>query len=292
VTVTRAAKAGALGLGIVGLLVPVAMAARGSHPSIAGHVTSRPVPNAVQDSFVTLLALAYLAVIVAIVVGFFRYRNRWEDPQSHWLANFVLVLVLMGIVTAVGYYGMRHSYLRHKVAQAQAQQAQGGGQAGARLRPRPVPARTAHFEWPLALAIGGFLVLGSALVYVRGRHSSAPLAEDETLEAALAADVETTIADLRREQDPRRAVIAAYAQMERTLARHGLHRKPAEAPFEYLARVLRGLDVRESAVRTLTALFEYAKFSPHEVDDAMKDDAIGALVAMRSDLERGEELAA
>src|SRR5919201_1406782 len=211
------------------------MAARGSHPTVAGQVTSRPVPNAVQDSFVTLLALAYAAVIVAIVVGFFRYRDRWKDPQSHWLANFVLVLLLMGIVTTVGYYGMRHSYLRHKVANAQAQQAR-GAHAGARLRPRPVPARTAHFEWPLALAIGGVLVLGGGVVY--------------------------------------------------------LHRNPAEAPFEYLARVLRGLDVRDSAVRTLTALFEYAKFSPHEIDEGMKDDAIGALVAMRSDLERGEELAA
>jgi hypothetical protein len=290
--VTRPVKAGLLGLGSVGLLALVAMAARGGHPTVAGQVTSRPVPNAVQDSFVTLLALAYVAVIVAIVLGFFRYRNRWEDPKSRWLANFVLVVALMGIATAVGYYGLSHSHLRHKLANAQAQQARGTGQAGDRLRPRPVPARTAHFEWPLALAIGGFLVLGGALVYVRGRRPSSRLADDETLEAALAAAVETTIDDLRQERDPRRAVIAAYAQMERTLARHGLRRNRAEAPLEYLARVLRGLEVRESAVRTLTALFEYAKFSPHEIDAAMKEDAIGALVAMRADLERGEELAA
>ena len=288
----RTLKAGALGLAVVGLLVLVAMAARGSHPGVGGHVTSRPVPNGVQDSFITLLALAYVAVIVAIVVGLFRYRNRWQDPHSRWLANFVLVLLLMAIATAVGYYGMTHSRLRHKVANAQAQQAGGGGQAGARLRPRPVPARTAHFEWPLALAVGGFLLLGGALVYVRGRRPSGPLAEDETLEAELAAAVEATIKDLRNERDARRAVIAAYAQMERALARHGVRRSPAEAPFEYLARVLRGLDVRESAVRTLTALFEYAKFSPHEIDAAMQDDAIGALVAIRADLQRDEELAA
>jgi hypothetical protein len=290
--VTRPVKAGALGLGIVGLLVLVAMAARGSHPTIAGQVTSRPVPNAVQDSFVTLLAIAYVAVIVAIVVGFFRYRNRWEDPQSRWLHNFVLVLLLMGIATAIGYYGLTHSNLRHKVAGAQAQQARGVRQSAARLRPRPVPARTAHFEWPLALAIGGFLVLGGALAYVRGRGPSGRLGDDETLESALRADVETTIDDLRRERDPRLAVIAAYAQMERTLARHGLRRRPAEAPLEYLARVLRGLEVRESAVATLTALFEYAKFSPHEIDAAMKEEAIGALAAMRADLARGQELAA
>jgi len=290
--VRRPVKAALLAVGIVGLLVVIAMAARGSHPTVAGRVTSRPVPNAVQDSFVTLLALAYVAVIVAIVVGFLRHRGRWKDPQSRWLANFVLVLVLMGIATAIGYYGMTHSHLRHKVANAQAQQAGGSGRAGARLRPRPVPARAAHFEWPLALALAGFLLLGGTLAYVRGRRPPGGPADGQTLEAALAAALETTIDDLRRERDPRRAVIAAYAQMERTLARHGLRRSPAEAPLEYLARVLRRLEVREGAVRTLTALFEYAKFSPHEIDAAMKDDAIGALVAMREDLERREELAA
>ena len=285
-------RAGALALGIVGLLVLVAMAARGSHPTIDGQVTSRPVPNAVQDSLITLLAIAYVVVIVAIVVGFFRYRDRWQDPHSRWLANFVLVLVLMGIATAVGYYGLTHSHLRHRVANAQAQQARGAAHSGARLRPRPVPARTAKFEWPLALGVVGLLLLGGALVYVRGRRPSPRSAGGDTLEDALAAAVETTIDDLRRERDPRRAVIAAYAQMERTLAAHGLRRSPAEAPLEYLARVLHGLDVRESAVSTLTALFEYAKFSPHEIDAAMKDDAIGALLATRADLQRREELAA
>ena len=94
------------------------------------------------------------------------------------------------------------------------------------------------------------------------------------------------------ERDARRAVIAAYAQMERTLAAHGFRRNAAEAPFEYLGRILRGLDVRDSGVRTLTDLFEYAKFSPHEIDAAMKEDAIGALLAIRDDLQRQEELAA
>ena len=285
-------RAGALALGIVGLLVLVAMAARGSHPTIDGQVTSRPVPNAVQDSLITLLAIAYVVVIVAIVVGFFRYRDRWQDPHSRWLANFVLVLVLMGIATEVGYYGLTHSHLRHRVADAQAQQARGAAHSAARLRPRPVPARTAKFEWPLALGVVGLLLLGGALVYVRGRRPSPRSAGGDTLEDALAAAVETTIDDLRSERDPRRAVIAAYAQMERTLAAHGLRRSPAEAPLEYLARVLHGLDVRESAVSTLTALFEYAKFSPHEIDAAMKDDAIGALLATRADLQRREELAA
>jgi hypothetical protein len=38
------------------------------------------------------------------------------------------------------------------------------------------------------------------------------------------------------------------------------------------------------AVQRLTALFERAKFSTHEIDGRMKNDAINALVAVRDEL--------
>ena len=50
--------------------------------------------------------------------------------------------------------------------------------------------------------------------------------------------LDDTLEDLEREPDPRRAVIAAWARMERGLAAAGLPRRPAEAPFEYAGRVL------------------------------------------------------
>jgi hypothetical protein len=96
--------------------------------------------------------------------------------------------------------------------------------------------------------------------------------------------VEGTLDDLRREADPRRAVIAAYAQMETALARHGLPRERSEAPFEYLARMLRELRVRAASALALTELFERARFSDHVIDAAMKNEAIDALVAVRDDL--------
>ena len=80
--------------------------------------------------------------------------------------------------------------------------------------------------------------------------------------------------------------------MEKVLAAHGFARRSAEAPFEYLGRILRELDVRESAVHSLTRLFEYAKFSAHDMDDGMKEEAIAALLDVRDDLEREEAAAA
>jgi hypothetical protein len=52
------------------------------------------------------------------------------------------------------------------------------------------------------------------------------------------------------------------------------------------------LEVRENAVRSLTELFEYAKFSDHEIDRAMKDRAIESLVAVKEDLQLRQDLAA
>jgi hypothetical protein len=52
------------------------------------------------------------------------------------------------------------------------------------------------------------------------------------------------------------------------------------------------LHVSESSVRSLTELFEYAKFSPHEIDETMKEHAIDSLVAVKEDLDLRQELAA
>jgi hypothetical protein len=288
----RVLRAGGLAAGIVGLLILVAMAARGGHPGTNGRIATRAVPNTVQDSFITLLAIVYVVVLVAIVVGVFRYRDRWHEPKSRWLANFALVTLLMLIATGVGYYAITHSHLRERAKKAQQAQAQSGTNRARSHSPAPVPARQAHFEWPLALGIGGLLLLGGVWVYVRGRRATLPGLHGGSLEADMIETIETTVDDLRRQPDPRKAVIAAYAQMERTLTQHGLARHRSEAPFEYLARILRGLNVADGAVRTLTDLFELAKFSRHTVDEEMKEHAIESLLAIRDDLQGSEVVAA
>src|SRR5262249_61355661 len=194
----------------------------------------------------------------------------------------------MGRVGWAGSLATRHSHAGRQAAKVRG----GGARSGSprnRVRPLPAtPARPAPVEWPLVAGIGGLFLLGGVWLYVRSRRRLAPLLEERGLQADMVSAIETTIDDLRREQDARRAVIAAYALMEHTLARHGLARRRSEAPLEYLANILRGLRVRESAVRTLTQLFEYAKFSRHEISPAMKEEAIDALLAIRDDLQRQE----
>ena len=85
-------------------------------------------------------------------------------------------------------------------------------------------------------------------------------------------------------------MIRAYARMERALGSYGLARRPSETPLEYLARALTSLRVGRRSVERLSALFERAKFSQHEIDPSMKGDALAALGALRDELGRGRDM--
>jgi hypothetical protein len=83
-------------------------------------------------------------------------------------------------------------------------------------------------------------------------------------------------------------VIAAYARMERALAGYGLPRRAFEAPLEYLERVAFHFQDAQPLARRLvfelTYLYERAKFSHHDIDVEMKEEAIQALGAIRAEL--------
>jgi len=126
-------------------------------------------------------------------------------------------------------------------------------------------------------------VVAVALV-ARARRRKPPREWRFRSQESLAAALDDSLDDLRNEPDLRRAIIAAYARMERALGAAGLPRRPAEAPLEYLARTLRELETSGPAVGRLTDLFEWAKFSQHEPEPEMRDEAIDALVAVRDEL--------
>jgi hypothetical protein len=146
-----------------------------------------------------------------------------------------------------------------------------------------VPGPASGATWVLLGVLGVFGALAAVLVL-------GPQVRRSLLDAragrhdAIAALVDESIDDLLSETDPRRAVIAAYARMERGLGSAGLARKPFEAPLEYLRRVLLDLQAGAQPVGRLTELFERAKFSRHDVGADAKDEAIECLLAIRGDL--------
>jgi Domain of unknown function (DUF4129) len=286
-------RAAGLGLVVLTLLAVVTLAASGGHPNGHGRTSDRQVPRSIQDALVTLLAIAYLLTLAGLVIWFFRHRGEWEPrKRSNWIRNFFLVLILMAVIIPIGYRALSDRALKERAQRAQQQQAQQQAQRRQRDdRLKPVPGRTAEFNWWIAGGVGGLLLIGGVWLVVR-RRPLEPLPAGESVADALSDVAAASIDDLRREGDPRRAVIAAYANMERVLAQHGLPRLRAEAPFEYLGRILRQLEVSESSVHRLTELFEYAKFSTHEIDADMKEQAIDAFAALRDELKAEEAVAA
>jgi Domain of unknown function (DUF4129) len=142
-----------------------------------------------------------------------------------------------------------------------------------------------EFKWlPVFIATAaGLVVLG--VIGVRSiRRERRGLAEAHALQLEFEELVEDTLADLYAEADPRKAIIAAYARVERIFATYGLGRDPSEAPVEYLERVLPELRASGAALGRLTKLFEWAKFSAHDVDHSMRNEAIAALLEVRDEL--------
>lgn len=123
-----------------------------------------------------------------------------------------------------------------------------------------------------------------------GSRAAVPSGAGSEDEAELARRaVETAMEPLRNPADPREAVIAAYARMEKTLAGRELGRRTPEAPREYLARVLREHGMPERSLTTLTALFEEARFSIHPIPRSAPRRALRELenvVILRSRMPR------
>lgn len=284
----RALTASLAGLAVVGLLALVALGSRGGHPGARFQAHQRQVPAQVGNDLLTAMLIGYGVGILVLIAVFLTFRHKWEDPRSRWLRDLVVTLLLCGLVTLIGYRVLHHHGLLRllHLNQNGGAAAVGHARTSQTLPQLPAPKQPARFDWGFAALLAGLALLAAAFFLVRARRGGTAPPGEQGVEEELGTAVSESIDDLRRESDPRKAVIAAYARMERVLRRHGRARRAAEAPYEYLERVLADLRIRPAAVKELTELFERAKFSVHRIDGGMKTRAIDALVAVREDLGR------
>jgi hypothetical protein len=234
--------------------------------------------------------MSILVAAMGIVVSIYMMRQRLEvqsrrDPKGRYMLVFAFCCSLvLGVIIASQLVRGDPDRVREIRENLQ------GGSETQRRPVRDDDAYTPSFKWGAAIALGSIGLVALAYVSARGRVRRSLLADSsgEALEDELAALLDATLDDLRAEPDPRRAVIAAYARMERALAAYGLPRHPFEAPLEFLERASPELaETHPDGLRLvfeLTHLFERAKFSQHAVDEEMKGDAIATLEALRDDL--------
>jgi uncharacterized protein DUF4129 len=273
-----------LGSAVLIALAIVALASRGHAPT-AGAGRSRNVNGELLFEYLVLITLGLAFVVVPFVAHSFWVARRHSTlplPQRrNWMIRVFAALVLGALIVG-GIAAVRLIWGDHSSSGLFGGRGGGvtGPASGSEGNGRPV-----RFDWVPAVVIGS-LVLAVALVVagVLRRDRKARRRSPEAIAAQLSNVLDDTLDDLRAERDPRRAVIAAYARMERALAWFGLPRSVYEAPLEYLARILAELHASQESIRRLTELFERAKFSAHSIGPRLKDDAIEALVAVRDEL--------
>jgi hypothetical protein len=276
-----------LGLAVllVALLGLVAAASRVHHTPGSRAGIHQP-PSGVGDYVFSIVAVVVVAGALFLLYLWISERDLIAQQRTQQRGTFraLAFLIALGVIGAL--IAHFHFHFGGRLARLANRNTVGRRQALKKLAHDKGQAAPPQFKWlPVFIATaGGMTVLG--VIGLRAiRRSRLGLAEGYRLEQEFTELVEDTLADLYAEKDPRRAIIAAYARVERIFATYGLPRDPSEAPMEYLHRVLAELRASGAALSRLTKLFEWAKFSAHDVDPKMRDEAIGALVEVRDELQ-------
>lgn len=267
-------------LALVGV---VAVAATGSTES-GSDATRRPSDIAF-DTFFSLSLVVLIPAAALLVYGLMQRRAIAQEVASGKYRRTSLVSsLLFALLIAVAWYFLVPRRLGSTF------QPEGETSELENLRPRPQRPEgdggyEPEFAWIPVLVLVALVAIGVGAYFLAARRRARAFEGDPVrLAEEIANEVDENLDDLRAEPDARRAVIAAYARLERALGASGAARARHETAEEYVARILGELDVDDRLVRRVADLFMRAKFSHHAVDETMKGQAIAALEQIRDEL--------
>ncbi|MDT5338205.1 MAG: hypothetical protein QOD90_3710 [Mycobacterium sp.] len=301
----------------VALLFVAAAALRGYVPGAEPRPREPAADNPIVLAAVAGLLMAAVAVVAVAVI--MRLRNRSATPprvagRSDWLRGddrgrltWRIGLIAAGLI--VGWLLL--SALLSRLGGAVQGDTSGPGavpsaadtapDAGGSAAPAAPPAAEpgSNLLWYFYAATAVFLVVVVVGTIVAARRQRRPLppnpadtgaddsdADPGTGSQSLARAAEVGLAevgDLSRE--PRKAIIACYAAMERQLSL-----LPDAAPREFdtatevLARAVDHHALAPNSATQLVDLFEEARFSPHVMNEGHRDAAVAVLTQVLDEL--------
>jgi hypothetical protein len=284
------------GAALIGLLALVAVATRAHRPGGgSGGAPAHPPHLLVEYLVIAMMVVFPFGVAFIVWALAQRRREAALEGRTSWRRTLVSLAILFALLLAARIaVGGNHVRLFHFGGSSSGSPSSHQTTTGAGKNQHASKTPNGN-NWLTYYVFGsilfGFVFLVVAVAFSRRHHGEEWEAEAE-LAVALDEVLADTLADLRDEGDPRKAVIRTYARMEQTFAAYGVARRRSETPQEYLTRVLDRLRVSADSAERLTRLFERAKFSTHRIDPGMKDEAIAALTGLRAELAHEPERAA
>lgn len=230
----------------------------------------------------SIVGVVALGMYCLIAIRLSTYTTPWGLPwQSgsiggRWPAiNASLrfgVLACVGVLVAWPYF--------------RSEPASWGHESGLGFFPSTGIHRTPNLTWlAIVVTAAGLVAVGLLIAWLlsaRGgnRGSGGASASEAPDQGTLGDLTDEIIQVMMLERNPRRAILACYARMERTLASRGIPRNPDETALEYMRRLLEQAGADRDPLSSLTGLFQVAGFSVQPIDESMRETAIRALQAI------------
>lgn len=264
----------------VALLLAAALALPDG-PALSGRGDPRIViPQLPIAFYVLLAALLAMGIVASISVGFERKERPRRGQGLRFLAILLVAVALWAVfppiqeglsrlIDAIDFNGGGGD------ASTSNGDADGASQTLANDRSEALGAVLTIL---LAVIVLGF---GAALFWM---FSSQRTPEENADAIPLREAMDAGRTGLESIADPREAVIACYAQMRRVAVSAGTQLDDSDTPVETLARLLRRHRVSKSSSTRLTELFQKARFSPHQIDESMRREALEALEEVRAEI--------
>ncbi len=300
-------------IAVIALMTVAALALRGHIPG-GEPISERERPPSSPAALIVVIAMVCAAVVIIGFAIVARLRDRTPRPASagdlpsspgttgrpNWRFSFIVLALAIGWLLLVLLLMQLGGPSDQPLSDAPtAPETTTQAPDTARSEPaddEPEPdTNVIGYLIPPMLILMVLVVVGTAVASRRQRAGAGqyrldddggPVAATPTAGESLVRAAEVGLAEIGdRTRDPREAIIACYAAMERELTRvPGAVPQDCDTPSEVLARAVDNRALRADSATELVELFEEARFSPHVMTEEHRDAAVRVLERVLAEL--------
>jgi Domain of unknown function (DUF4129) len=296
---------------VIVLLMVIAASLRGYLPGVERAVRKRPPDDGA--SLVYVIAMLSVSVVILAVAVISRLRDpRKPAPSASGLPerfsegrgrpSWRVLVIGAGVLVAwlLAVWLLSQFVVLHTAGQAPTGPASTAPTPANNAPRPPEPPQVGgggdlvRYLIASTLAVLVLIVVGAVVAARRRRVGAAPIVAPEPVgpltptgtSESLARAAEVGLAEIGdRAREPREAIIACYAAMERELAYvPAAVPQDFDTPTEVLARAVENHALHVDSAVELVNLFEEARFSPHVMNETHRENAVGVLQLVLAEL--------